>query len=697
MKLMLAFVLLSGLLLATESVSEQQFETQTGGSPLEIVKYWQALAVMSLMLSVILVGIGYAVGIGLEMPEVKAWASNELVQIVANALIIVVLIATISFIDAIVMGMAIGSGLDPTLVPACYTVGQSCLQNVTMAYLNDYVDTAEVGARDILRANMYAGSAAGKRLGFYCTTAFLPLFCLQAGIGTTVAGHYVLDQDMYAILFEYYTNLLSTLEAQRFFVNEISFKMGPVILAIGIVARSFFFTRKIGGLLIAVAAGIMFFFPGMYIFDWVTLDMAVNGDKLMNDDVPLCPNECSIAAPTAYYDGGNLVSPFDVYGAFTDADSGTVQQLLAGTLDRATGSNPGSPAYNKDVVSCYYGSMADCPVPCRELPYPPSAGNCSVLEVQQACAQVPAECKVARLVNTTAPSFDQAEYNRCPASCKVVPPLNPDCTEDTDGSTGQCLESRFDCRIAKRSDLNWRPSTVDIEGSNYADCVKASNCQASLTASENCVWVIPDTGNCQELCTDACPAECRIADADPADLPAQCKDGAALKGACIACITNYDSCTVRLSDITSLNPPAGQCDSCPVEKRLVSSSLPNDYITGGCSVDACSKDYRVAVPRNTCESCLFTEESYVYSPPINSQCAELCGPTNNAPVKSSGEYTKIGGEGLVGKVEIQNVAKLMIPAYLLPLFNIVATLVFIKGLSGLLGGDIEIPGLAKVF
>jgi hypothetical protein len=39
----------------------------------------------------------------------------------------------------------------------------------------------------------------------------------------------------------------------------------------------------------------------------------------------------------------------------------------------------------------------------------------------------------------------------------------------------------------------------------------------------------------------------------------------------------------------------------------------------------------------------------------------------------------------------------MLPAYVLPLFNIVATLVFIKGLSTILGGDIEIPGISKVF
>jgi hypothetical protein len=58
---------------------------------------------------------------------------------------------------------------------------------------------------------------------------------------------------------------------------------------------------------------------------------------------------------------------------------------------------------------------------------------------------------------------------------------------------------------------------------------------------------------------------------------------------------------------------------------------------------------------------------------------------------------QVGGEGLVGRAEIQQVSKLLVPAYVLPLFNIVATLVFIKGLSNLLGGDIDIPGISKVF
>ena len=85
----------------------------------------------------------------------------------------------------------------------------------------------------------------------------------------------------------------------------------------------------------------------------------------------------------------------------------------------------------------------------------------------------------------------------------------------------------------------------------------------------------------------------------------------------------------------------------------------------------------------------------MYDPPINTECADICKTPDNAPVHQPG--THIGADGLAGDVDIQDLSRLMVPAYVLPLFNIVATLVFIKGLSTWLGGDIEIPGISKVF
>jgi hypothetical protein len=103
------------------------------------------------------------------------------------------------------------------------------------------------------------------------------------------------------------------------------------------------------------------------------------------------------------------------------------------------------------------------------------------------------------------------------------------------------------------------------------------------------------------------------------------------------------------------------------------------------------------MPRNTCESCVFADESETYDPAINNNCDDACKPSGKIATKDAADYSKISEEGLVGKPDIQDLSKLMLPIYVLPLFNIVATLVFIKGLSKILGGDIEIPGISKVF
>jgi hypothetical protein len=222
-----------------------------------------------------------------------------------------------------------------------------------------------------------------------------------------------------------------------------------------------------------------------------------------------------------------------------------------------------------------------------------------------------------------------------------------------------------------------------------------------MTAEESCVYVMPETGKCNDLqyCLN-CPAYCRISgNINLADMPAECKAGNALTYACSNCIRAYDSCAVDISTIKGIAPvpPSTDCAACPAEKRLIYSGLPNEYLSGGCRLDSCGKDYRAIMPRSTCEACLFSEESYTYDPPINTRCGDMCAPSSNVPASNPGEYMNIGGGGLVGKPALQDVAKLMLPIYVLPLFNIVITLVFIKSMSGFLGGDIEIPGLSKVF
>jgi hypothetical protein len=681
MRKQLIFIILLvvfGLSAAT-TVTQGQFQSGTSGSILEIAKDWKVLAIMAIFISVVLVAIAFVIGIGLEMPEIKAWASNELVQVFANVIIVIMLIVTIAFIDALVVAIVMTSSMN---IPQCSDPSQSCLQAVVNEYLEQYVTAAQEGAKEILSNNIDAMGMANRRLGLYCLT----IYCLQAGYTTTIAGHYLLDVDMYSIIFEYYTNLLASMESQKFFVQQVCFKMGPVLLAVGIVARSFFFTRKIGGLLIAIALGVTFFFPGMYIFDWITLETALTGDKGLEQDDGMCPSECKEAAPIAYIEGGEGIETMkDVYSNFSTMDANVASAIIDGLIPSATGSN-GS-ANGKTVYSCYTPTYALCPQACREIPYPSSMPSCTndTTQAYVYCAALPRECKVIRYVE----EIDTVEYNNCPDSCKVVPPLKSNC------ANGNCLISSYDCRMAYRDDLTWRPTKTSDNGAVTGRCAWAADCPASLTAEDSCVFVVPRTGSCSDLCL-TCPAYCGVTGASAANLPASCKDGDGnILAACTSCT---DSCMVDITNIQNL-PNASECSTCPAERRILEPSMPDIYLNGDCSPTNCplDSDHRVAIPRNTCETCLFTEESYMYTPPINMRCSDICAPSDNAPVKDAGSYMNIGGDGLVGREEIKNVAKLILPAYLLPLFNIVATLIFIKGLSGMLGGDIDIPGISKVF
>ncbi len=705
--LLFIFLLCGAFAYAAEATeSEESFQETTSGSSEELFQDWRPLSIAAIMTSILLIGIAYAVGQGIGMPEVKAWASNELVQAFANVVIIICLMAAIALLDVLAEEMVHGSGL---AIPC--TGGQSCLGAVGVQYLQSYIDAASDDAKSVAIKSIEAGGWAGRRFGIYCTT----ILCLQIGTTFSVTGSYILDQDRYSLIFEYYTNLLASLEAQKFFLTNIAFNIGPLMLAAGIVARSFFFTRKLGGLMIALAAGIMFFLPGMYVFNWITLDTALTGDK-NNEDAggDLCPPECETPHALAVVDDGTqegvkLGSIKNVYDAFPDSEVLIAQGIIDGTIPFAS---PGEGDYeDKVITSCMVVSDEECPMACRELPYPSSLMQCMNMsaDVPQNCAKLPDKCWVRRFA--TPVSEDSIEYepslSSCPTECKVVPPLKGDC------DTGDCLTSRTECRLYKRvastgdpdEDFEWSPNPPDAGDDSQARCEDAQDCEPDYDALQSCAYVIPDTGSCSEKCA-GCPEFCRVITENEDKLSNQCFDGNGSGSLLYTCSQCPVGCKVNATHIeevvAGMTAPEGEtlpCDGCDAEKRIVTygETMPVEYISGSCDISTCPVEDRVAIPRNSCEQCLFSEESEMYDPPIQAGCADLCKPSDEVPMKGADAYTGVGGEGLVGTPEIQNVSKLMLPAYVLPLFDIVATLIFIKGVSTMLGGDIDIPGISKVF
>ncbi len=737
----------------------------------ELFTNWQALSVMAIMLSAMLVAIAYMLGIGFEIPGLRAWAGTELGQVIASVLILVTMMAVLAMIDAEV-SLLVNSQVDGMV--SCKIAGEPCLKDAATFYLNGYIDSAKASIRNLLIGNMDVSNAAAQRSFYSCYSAILPLPCLQYSSGWSHGTVAVLQLDTNQVLYEYYSSMLSSMEAQKAFVEDVCFKIAPFILATGIVARTFFATRKLGGLLIAGALALMFVLPMMYIFDWMTLNSQFTSDKTYGDQASLCPDECQLTPPLVYdskqpdvtYSQKDLYNMF--YYAYKDpliAKNLTTGKLLSydwttkpvsigpalvppdpilvsceassyvaidslgsdykgkcaaminnslvvdtcgsvnlyAEVDSVKASlNPGQPG-TVEKTNVYVGNTSiACPYVCRELPYPYTNPFCEPPIIQRACAAMPPVCKISRKANAKTLDQFMEENLSCVQECKIVPPLKDDC------NNASCLDSRFDCRISKRDDLGFRTPLLasSAEGGAIADEVKrcdlAKDCPADLNASKSCVYVLPaDTKSCADLCPK-CPAECRIAGDDPTDpkktLPNDCYSGGQLITECSEA-NCPESCKIPIERIIRLDPGYKACNStagniCPWSCRVGGVvPVPDGCDKTACDLTVCSGAYKETVPSSSCQKCLDVDANFQFDPPVMTNCADFCAAPKNPAEPSTAPLTM---EGFVGGPDYRNIAQLLVQAYLLPLFNFTVAIMFIQSFSGMLGGDIEIPGITKV-
>lgn len=581
---MLCIIILPHIALAAGT----ELDTATEASALEIVRDWRAISVLAIILSVILIAIAYMVGQGFEMPEIKAWAQTEMVQVFMTIIIIIAFTATALMLDTLVEQIVQGSNLGFSC-----SGSMNCAVNVSQQYLGGLTETALHQTKENIVESQKAAQLGYSRFGL-STPILIPM--LQMSTSFTFTAGKLMDVDRRLIVIEYLGNILASLYSQEFFVTQISFKLAPFILAIGIVGRSFFLTRKMGGLLMAVAIGVMYVFPLMYVFDWLTLSVTMFGASSIEPPQSACPAACLISPPRFYSDTGERFftdSELWQYLGSKGLTGGTSDELIQDLIDGTASSQI---FIAEEITSC---QASPCPMTCRDLPYP-TTPECVTEEALQACNELDSRCKMIRHVNPDGTSED--DYNdgdisngECPQECRTVPPLRSDC------DVGTCLDGSDFCKFTRRPDpAQAGEDEPDETIRRLESCLDDPSiaCPASLNASESCVWVLPN-------------------------------------------------------------------------QQLLDS--------------------------HECDSCNFVPQQYTYDPPIYMACTDICSPSPTGPPKiSPAEFTRKTAEGMVGKEEIKAVAALMLPAYVLPILNILVTLIFIRSFSQMLGGDMDIPGLMRV-
>jgi hypothetical protein len=640
--LSLAIIIFMLTVIPLAFAADNAIDTATGSSTLELVRDWRVLAALAMMFSVVLVAIAYMLGQAFEMPEIKAWAQAEMSQVFVTAIIIISFAGTALLLDLMLEQIVQSSGLGFTCSGSA-----NCAVNVSEEYLGGLIDSCLKQARENMVEASSAARTGNLRFGL-STPVLIPM--LQASTSFTFTASKLMDYERRSVVVEYLGNILSSLYSQEFFVSEISFKLAPVILAIGIVARSFFPTRKLGGLLIAVGIGVMYVFPLMFVFDWLTLNITLFGASSIEPPLSACPAACLFPPPRFYSETGQqffsqddlrtYLSDKGVYGVEVNEsidvmDTGLVPSAAFGVeqvyscqkFECRYKSSDGTEIYSIHQLRTYLagkgvsgdvidqavtdleGGMATpysaggetidrcevtgCPSTCRDLPYS-SAPECQTEDAVAACSQMDVHCKMTRFVNPDQGSEDIysdgiMDNGECPTKCRSVPPLKADC------SANNCMNGSNFCRFARAPDMV-RPTSCYADGDRPAD--QSMSCPANMTANQSCVWVLPS-------------------------------------------------------------------------KEIIDS--------------------------HDCDSCNFVPMEYTYSPPVYLACTDLCNPSPTGPPKiSPAEFARRSMEGMVGKEEIKAVSALMLPAYVLPILNILVTLIFIRSFSQIIGGDMDIPGLMKI-
>ncbi|MBI2079851.1 hypothetical protein HYT84_03730 [Candidatus Micrarchaeota archaeon] len=181
---------------------------------------WFILAIALLMLAIGFVGLVYIIGNFLANDKIKAWCRIEVVEI---------------------------------LYTPCHIV-------LAMDYMNVLFREGEAVAFDIY--------------GRYVVTAMLSELSVNLEVITTqtgvfaynpLRGFFVVGNTTKALTFDYIMKVMTISKFQEVFLRFIAVAVFPVFFTMGVILRSFFFTRKLGGLLMAISLSLFFIFPLFYI------------------------------------------------------------------------------------------------------------------------------------------------------------------------------------------------------------------------------------------------------------------------------------------------------------------------------------------------------------------------------------------------------------------------------------------------
>ncbi|MEM4633591.1 MAG: hypothetical protein QW275_00365 [Candidatus Anstonellaceae archaeon] len=304
---------------------------------------WKSASLIGIMVAIGIIAIAAMIGHSFNLSEVKAFANRELMQAVVSALLIFGIMGAIIFFDSTAR-MAIEAGG----LPVACNPDEPCYISAAKQYLQNIYDVAKESAENSLKESFESQKIASTGMSIQFNIWQLAF----AGSNTRWNAGYSIKAERAMATFETVSRLMVSIYAQKYFIEVISFAIAPIFLLLGIILRTFFFTRKLGGLMLAIAVSLFIVYPLTFAFAWYTLNVTVYGERALSVSDPACPSECNLTYPVAFYvnDAGEIVQ------------FRTMQEILRAGINSSNWNSGEVRDKNGNLVATYNGLVA-----CKDL------------------------------------------------------------------------------------------------------------------------------------------------------------------------------------------------------------------------------------------------------------------------------------------------------------------------------------------
>ena len=514
---------------------------------------WNVLGIIGAFISALIIAVAAMIGEAFNLSEVKAFARSEMIQVLLSILLIAGLLAAVKFFDVAALEV-----IDVMKLPVTCASAEPCYLTAAKSYLGNVQDVADQYAQSNLKESYERMRIAMRG----ANVQFNVWYLLFAGTSTRWNAGESIRAERSGALFESASKLIVSIYAQKYFLDVVAFGIAPVFLLLGIVLRTFFFTRKLGGLLLAIAISLFIVYPLTFAFAWFTLNVTVYGERSVTTVDPSCPVECTARYPVAFFvnQTGSMVQ-FDTAQDIMRAGITSANWGLGDVDGNGISEYPGLVAC-RDLSSIGIGtstappSCTGCPDYCREVPFPERLPGCNIAQ----CSSCNPGCKLMRQ------RYDcsmQCNTTSCDKECLVTQPVENKCFNSKDNAgnlvvaqanlsvnCATCSGCPSWCRIAaKNADGSYSLVNKDQEPCKAASCQPQDESHP-LGCPVQCMYVSGVFGNdnsCDNLCTDPasgvqCPNYCRVKDinslsaydtSDPSIIAA-CSDSR-IAAACAVC------------------------------------------------------------------------------------------------------------------------------------------------------------------